>query len=115
MSESLYPPLTASQKRILQAFKDSTRLTRQQIASGLGVSQTEATSEISGLIIRGAIVADAIDHDLFSLGREADFWMSPTAKRGACHEVCSSCGVNPCSRPSGHAGMCYCSNCRRGK
>jgi hypothetical protein len=111
VSEPLYPPLTANQERILKVVRSSTRLTRQQIASELGVAQREADGEISSLIIRGALVADANDTDLFSLGKEAGLWMSGSAKKGACGEVCPSCKVNPCSRPAGHAGMCYCSDC----
>ena len=114
MSEPLYPPLTANQQKIMQTVKTSTRLTRQQIAAHLRVSQAEADSEISSLIIRGALVADAADTDLFSLGKEAGLWMSPAAKKGACDKVCPSCGVNPCAKPAGHAGMCYCSDCRSG-
>jgi hypothetical protein len=114
VSEPLYPPLTPNQTKILQAVKASTRLTRQQIASGLGVSQSEANSEISGLVIRGALLADAADSDIFSLGKEAALWTSPAAKKGACAKVCPSCNVNPCAKPSGHAGMCSCSDCRHG-
>ncbi len=114
MSEPLYPPLTANQEKILQAVKSSTRLNRQQIASSLGISQPEANSEISSLIIRGALAADAADSDLLSLGKEAGLWMSRAAKKGACDKVCPSCGVNPCAKPAGHAGMCYCSDCRHG-
>ena len=114
MPEPLYPPLTANQEKILQAVRTSPRLTRQQIAFGLGISQPEANNEISSLVIRGALVADAADSDLFLLGREATPWMSPAAKKGACDKVCPSCNVNPCAKPSGHAGMCYCSDCRHG-
>ena len=108
------PPLTANQKRILQAVKSSTRMTRQQIASMLGVDHREANSEISSLIIRAALVADPTDTDLFSLGKEASFWMSPEAAKGVCGKTCPSCGVNPCAKPSGHGGMCYCSDCKHG-
>jgi hypothetical protein len=111
VSEPLYPPLTASQKKVLLEVSISTRLTRQEIASSLGVSQSETNGEISSLIVRGALVADAANSDLFTLGKEAAFWMSPAAAKGACERVCPSCGVNPCAKPSGHAGMCYCSDC----
>ncbi|MGE5610991.1 MAG: hypothetical protein ACM359_17205 [Bacillota bacterium] len=113
MSEPLYPPLTANQKAILEAVRGQGRLHRKQISALLGVDQREANNEISSLVIRGALVADG-DSDIFALGKEAEFWMSPAAKKGACGKVCPSCGVNPCSKPAGHGGMCYCSDCRYG-
>ncbi len=114
MDEPLYPPLTTNQRKLMQAVKSATRLTRQQIADLLGVDQREANSEISSLIIRAALVADAVDHDLFSLGKEAGFWMPPQAVKGVCGKTCPSCGVNPCAKPAGHGGMCYCSDCKHG-
>jgi len=114
MDEPLYPPLTANQRKILQAAKCATRVSRQQIAGLLGVDQREADPEILSLIIRAALVADAADHDIFSLGEEASFWMSPQAVKGVCGKTCPSCGVNPCAKQAGHGGMCYCSDCRYG-
>ena len=114
MDEQLYPPLTANQQKILQAFDSATRVSRQQVAEMLGVSQREANSEISSLIIRAALVADSADTKIFSLGKEAGFWMSTDAAKGVCGKICPSCRNNPCAKPSGHGGMCYCSDCRYG-
>lgn len=112
MNESLYPAMTPQQERILASVKTSTRLTVQAIAEVLKLAERDARHEIAGLVLREALVADAVDHNLFSLGRRADFWMSPEAKKGSCQKTCPSCKVNPCSKYDGHPGMCYCMDCR---
>jgi len=110
MDEPLYPQLTLNQQKILQVVKSATRITHQQIAAMLSLEQRVALLEISSLINRAALVA--VDTDFVSLGKEAGFWMSPDATKGICGNICPSCGINPCSKPSKHGGMCYCSDCR---
>ena len=114
MSEALYPPLTVNQKQILRDVKFSGKLTRQQIASKLDIPQQVANQEISSLVIRRALVADTATSDLFSLGKEAKFRMSPAAHEGICDKVCPICGLDPCSKPMGHRGKCSCCDCSAG-
>lgn len=69
MSESLYPPMTEHQRTILRELRDQQKLTRDEIATILGLTVKAASDEISPLILRGAV--RGIDQNTFELGQEA--------------------------------------------
>ena len=73
MNEPLYPKMTSNQKRIMIELRDQQVMTRDELATVLGITVKDVSNEIDGLVLRAAIRAQ--DRDTFELGAQAGRWM----------------------------------------